>query len=53
MELIKYLPQYLSFLEFIQFNKENSQLNHMEENLQCALLDPPTHTELIVLTVYS
>ncbi|KAG1878590.1 hypothetical protein C8R48DRAFT_589777, partial [Suillus tomentosus] len=52
-ELIKYLTYYLEFLEHIRLNKENTQLNHMEENLMKALSDAATLTELAVLTLYS
>ncbi|EIW76785.1 hypothetical protein CONPUDRAFT_21718, partial [Coniophora puteana RWD-64-598 SS2] len=51
--LLTHLNDYIKFLEYIRLNKDNSQLNHMEENLENALQDPPTCTELAVLVLYS
>ncbi|EIW85837.1 hypothetical protein CONPUDRAFT_70533 [Coniophora puteana RWD-64-598 SS2] len=51
--LIKYLDGYIDFLEYVRLNKDSPDLNHMEENLQNALRDPPTCTELAVLVLYS
>lgn len=51
-ELITYLPHYITFLEFIRDKKQDGKLNHMEQNLYDALLDPATLTELVVMTFY-
>ncbi|KAG1736450.1 uncharacterized protein EDB91DRAFT_1292136 [Suillus paluster] len=52
-ELIKYLKNYLDFLDFIHNNKTNVHLNHIEENLDKALCDADTLVELAALTLYS
>lgn len=51
-ELLAYLKHYHSFLLAIKDRKEKRRLNHMELNLQSALHDTATLTELAVLALY-
>ncbi|KAI0311301.1 hypothetical protein OF83DRAFT_1223333, partial [Amylostereum chailletii] len=52
-ELLVHLDIYLEFLLIVRDTKESGDFNHLEENLHKALCDPPTLTELAVLTLYS
>lgn len=51
-EIVAYLPYYKLFMLAIKDRKEKHRLNHMEQNLQSALHDTPTITELAVLALY-
>ncbi|KAF7972903.1 hypothetical protein HWV62_16626 [Athelia sp. TMB] len=51
-ELLAYLKHYKEFLLAIKDRKEKRRLNHMEHNLQSALHDVATITELSVLALY-
>ncbi|KAA1466166.1 hypothetical protein DENSPDRAFT_768715 [Dentipellis sp. KUC8613] len=44
---------YIQFLEVVRSSKETGVFNHMEQNVYDALQDPPTLTELAVLSLYS
>src|SRR6266849_5619527 len=52
-ELIINLPLYLKFLEMVCDKKESGSFNHMDQNLNRALQEIPTLTELVVLCLYS
>lgn len=52
-ELIVHQDLYLEFLAFLKHFKTSSGLNHMEQNVLAGLKDPPTRTELAVLSLYS
>ena len=52
-ELLVHLFLYVTFLDVIRDSKGTGELNHMEQNIYDALHDPPTLTELAVLTLYS
>ncbi len=43
----------MAFLENLQINKQNSHLNHMEQNLWNALKCNYTTTELAILAIYA
>jgi len=51
--LLLYSDEFIDFLENIRTNKQNSRLNHMEQNLWNALHCDATTTELAVLTLYA
>jgi hypothetical protein len=51
-ELLAYLHHYQAFLLAIKDKKKDRRLNHMEQNLQNALHDIPTQTELAVLALF-
>jgi hypothetical protein len=51
-ELIRHLDLYREFMEVIRIKKEKQRLNHLEQNLQNALLDKPTLVEFITLARY-
>lgn len=52
-ELITHQDLYLEFLAFLEHYKTKSGLNHLERNVLAGLMDPPTRTELAVLSLYS
>jgi hypothetical protein len=53
-EVLHHSKLYLDFLAFLAATKTSTpgELNHMEENIQRGLLDRPTLTEIVVLTLY-
>src|SRR6266498_5580713 len=51
--LLLYSDQFMEFLENLRINKQNSRLNHMEQNLWNALKCNSTTTELAVLAIYA
>lgn len=53
IELITWLEFYHMFMECIKNMKDKAELNHMEHNVQMALHDIPTVTELGVMALYS
>lgn len=52
-ELVVHLPIYIDFLVTVRDAKGTGEFNNMEQNLYKALQDPPTLTELAVLSLYS
>jgi len=53
-EILHHLDLYLSFLRSIADSKAlGSELNHLEQNVEAGLKDPPTLTELSVMSLYS
>ncbi len=51
--LLFYSQQFMAFLENLQINKQNSRLNHMEQNLWNVLKCKYTTTELAILAIYA
>lgn len=51
--LIKDLPHFIEFLEFVHGKKQVMRFSHMEENLWKALHCTATKTELAVLALYA
>src|SRR6266568_6380667 len=51
--LLFYSQQFMAFLENLRINKQNSHLNHMEQNLWNALKCNYTTTELAILAIYA
>src|SRR6266700_3205570 len=51
--LLLYGNQFLDFLETLRINKQNSRLNHMEQNFSNALQCDFTKSELAVLSLYA
>ncbi|KIJ34773.1 hypothetical protein M422DRAFT_263126 [Sphaerobolus stellatus SS14] len=51
-ELITNLPSYQDYILLMKDRKESRTLNHMELNLQIALDDIPTFSELCIFTVF-
>lgn len=51
--LLLYNDQFLEFLETLRINKQNSRLNHMEQNFSNALQCDFTKSELAVLSLYA
>ena len=51
--LLLYNNQFLEFLETLRINKQNSRLNHMEQNFSNALQCDCTKSELAVLSLYA
>jgi hypothetical protein len=51
--LIKDLPHFIKFLEFVREKKQVMRFSHMEENLWKALHCTATKTELAVLALYA
>jgi hypothetical protein len=53
-EILRHLDLYLAFLRSIADSKSlGNELNHLEQNVEIGLNDPPTRTELAVLSLYS
>ncbi|KAF9779017.1 hypothetical protein BJ322DRAFT_1013778, partial [Thelephora terrestris] len=53
-EILHHLDLYLAFLQLVADSKSlGNELNHLERNVQAGLNDPPTRTELCVLSLYS
>ncbi len=51
--LILYKDKFVDFLKSLRINKQNSKLNHMEQNLWNALHCHATLTELAILALYA
>ena len=53
-EILVHAQLYLNFLTFVAVTKTSTpgQLNYMEENIQHSIMDKPTVTKLIVLSLY-
>jgi len=51
--LLLYKDVFIEFLEHLRINKQNSQLNHMEQNLWNALHCEATLAEFAVLAIYA
>ena len=53
-EILFHLDLYLAFLQSVADAKAlGNELNHLERNVQAGLNDPPTRTELAVMSLYS
>lgn len=53
-EILRHLGLYLAFLQSVADSKSlGNELNHLEQNVQAGLSDPPTRTELSVISLYS
>ena len=53
-EILHHLDLYLAFLQSVADSKSlGNELNHLESNVQAGLVDPPTQTELAVMSLYS
>jgi hypothetical protein len=53
-EILHHLDLYLSFLQLVADSKAlGNELNHLEQNVQAGLNDPPTRTELSAMSLYS
>jgi hypothetical protein len=53
-EILHHLDLYLAFLRSVADSKAlGGELNHLERNVESGLNDPPTRTELSVMSLYS
>ena len=53
-EILHHLGLYRAFLAFVADSKAlSNELNHLEQNVEAGLMDPPTLAELSIMSLYS